>query len=65
MTVTTLELIITIRTSVDMHRTTKRTYNHLMPSLFCDEIPTSFIIVEVIGKRYKGIKMFKSKFHSQ
>jgi len=65
MAITTLELIITIRASVDMYRTTERAYNYLMPSLFSNEIPASFIIVEMINKRNKGIKMFKSKFHSQ
>jgi hypothetical protein len=62
--VTTFELVVTIGAGIDMYRTTERADNHLMPSLFSNEIPTSFIIVKMIGKGNKGIKVFKFKFHS-
>ena len=63
MTVTALELIISIGASINVNGATERAYNDFTPSLFSDEITATLFTVEVIDKRDKGIEMFKFKFH--
>ena len=62
MTVTALELIISIGASINVNGATERAYNDFTPSLFSDEITATLFTVEVIDKRDKRIEMFKFKF---
>ena len=37
---------------------------HLAPTLFCDEIAATLVVIEMADERDKGIEMFKCKSHS-
>jgi hypothetical protein len=60
----TLELIVPIAALIDMGASAERAYYHLAPTLFCDEITATFVVVEMIDEGDKGVEMFKRKSHS-
>ena len=45
--ISTLELIISIRAYISMGASTKRTSHITTPTLFCDEITATLVVVEI------------------
>ena len=64
MAISTLELIISIATCVNVYGAAVRTDNHFTPTLCGNEITATLVAVEVADEGDKGIKMFKFKSHS-
>ena len=64
MAISTLELIISIATGVNVYGAAVRTNNHLTPTLCGNEITAALVAVEVADEGDKGVKMFKFKSHS-
>ena len=57
LTVSTLELIVTVGAYISMGASTERTSHITTPTLLSDEITTTLVVVEISNEKYEGVEM--------